>query len=318
MSQAVEFDFVEKKSRALPASEVRTSVGDGKSCWLDLDLGDPAAEAVLRKLGIDDLAIEHALADEATSRLVTHDHCLHVSLIDVTVVGGTLRTARLELILAHELLVTLHRGPVEAIEQVRKTYSRDFEKFAKSLGFMLYEVFDHLADDFRRAIRAMEAEVERFQARIFGDVDDEIFNHVGRVNRDLLALRAALLAARDLLHQLATRRSPHVSETTQPALENIVGVLERLGEDLTVAREILAESLDLYMSTVSHRTNQVVTRLTILSVIFLPLTFLCGVYGMNFKYQPELQWEYGYPAFWIVVVTIAGGLLLFMKRRKWL
>src|SRR5205085_8322900 len=140
---------------------------------------------------------------------------------------------------SHELIVTLHRGQVDAIDQVEKAYQGDFERFAKSLGFMLYEIFDHLADGYRRAIRATEKEVERFQSRIFGEVDDEIFNHVAHANRDLLALRAALLAARDVLHQLATRKSPHVSETTQPALENVVSVLEALAADLAVAREIL-------------------------------------------------------------------------------
>ncbi len=183
---------------------------------------------------------------------------------------------------------------------------------------MLYEVFDRLADGYRRAIRATEADVEKFQSSIYGEVDDGIFNHVARANHDVLALRAALVSVQDILHKLATRKSPFVSESTQPSLENVLGALDRLDEDLGVARGVLAESLDLYISLVSHRTNRVVTRLTAVSMVFLPLTFLCGVYGMNFRTQPELQWKYGYLAFWMLALGIAGGLLWFMRRRKWL
>jgi magnesium transporter len=137
------------------------------------------------------------------------------------------------------------------------------------------------------------------------------------VTRDLLSFRKIMMAAREVLHELASRRSPYVSEATQPFLEKMVDTLERLGADLTVERDILSETLNLYMSITSHRTNKIVSRLTVISVVFLPLTFLCGVYGMNFEVLPELGWRYSYLGFWLVVIAIAAGLLTYMKRRKW-
>jgi magnesium transporter len=98
----------------------------------------------------------------------------------------------------------------------------------------------------------------------------------------------------------------------------MVGTLERLGNDLCTEREILAEALNLYLSMVSHRTNRIVNRLTMLSAIFLPLTFLCGVYGMNFRVLPELEWEYGYLYFWGLATVITGGLLVSLKLKRWL
>ena len=94
--------------------------------------------------------------------------------------------------------------------------------------------------------------------------------------------------------------------------------LERLGEDVSSEREALNEMLHLYMGMVSHRTNKIVNRLTVISTIFLPLAFLCGVYGMNFEFMPELGWKYSYPLFWVVVVSIAVGLLITMKKNKWI
>jgi magnesium transporter len=96
----------------------------------------------------------------------------------------------------------------------------------------------------------------------------------------------------------------------------MVGTLEHVLQDLLVDRDILTESLNLHMSLLSHRTNEVMKRLTVVSVVFLPLTFLCGVYGMNFTFFPELQWRHGYAFFWLIVAVIVSGLLLLMRRAK--
>jgi magnesium transporter len=96
----------------------------------------------------------------------------------------------------------------------------------------------------------------------------------------------------------------------------MVGTVEHVLQDLLVDRDILSESLNLYMSLVGHRTNEVMKRLTVVSVVFLPLTFLCGVYGMNFQNLPELQWTYGYVFFWALVAIIVAALLGLMRRAK--
>ena len=143
----------------------------------------------------------------------------------------------------------------------------------------------------------MEDEVERIQSSILGDLDDTIFHRVSEVTHDLLTVRKNVLADRAVLQELALRRSRFVNPSTQPYLSNMVGTLERLGNDLSTEREILAEALNLYLSMVSHRTNRIVNRLTVLSAIFLPLTFLCGVYGMNFRILPRARVAIWLPVF---------------------
>ena len=171
-------------------------------------------------------------------------------------------------------MVTLRRGPVEFIEQVRKHYRQDFRKFAKTGSFLIYEYWDALVDSYKKAMRAFEGHAERVQGKIFETEDDAIFTEVSDVTRDLLSFRKTMLAAREVLNELSSRRSPFVSESTQPFLERMVGTLERLSADLSVERDILAETLNLYMGIISHRTNKVVSRLTVVSMVFLPLTFL--------------------------------------------
>ena len=143
-----------------------------------------------------------------------------------------------------------------------------------------------------------------------------MFAEASELGADLLHLRKVVLPARTVLGDLSTRKSPFVSEATQPSLANMVGTIERVLQDVLVDRDILSGSLNNYMSMVSHRTNQVMSKLTVVSIIFLPLTFLCGVYGMNFNVIPELSWKWGYAGFWALAGLIVAGLVWAMRRYK--
>jgi magnesium transporter len=200
---------------------------------------------------------------------------------------------------------------------VRRDYKQDFQRFAKSPSFLVYELWDHLIDNYLSIQKQMEERVEQLQNELRQpQVDDRVFGRISDLGADLLHFRKILLPARAVLTDLSTRRTIFISESTQSFLHNMVGTVEHVLQDLLVDRDILSESLNLYMSLVGHRTNEVMKRLTVVSVVFLPLTFLCGVYGMNFVILPELQWHYGYLYFWGIVAVIVGGLLALMRRSK--
>ncbi len=143
-----------------------------------------------------------------------------------------------------------------------------------------------------------------------------MFARVAALGADLLHFRKLLLPARATLADLSTRRSLVLSEATQGFLGNMVGSVDHLLQDMLVDRDILTEALNLHMSMVSHRTNQVMKKLTVVSVVFLPLTFLVGVYGMNFEIFPELHWRYGYLYFWGLVVAAVATLLHLLRRSR--
>ena len=326
---AVEFDFASRRERAIAPADAAASVRGGMFCWIDIDGdADPAAAArLLSDLGIDDHAARAALDTDVDGRYDVYDDCLHLGVTSGAFRDGQFVPSHVDLLVGERYFVTLRHGPVEFLEHVRRVYHQDFVKFARTPSFLLYEFWDQLIEGYKRAFREIEGFVERVQAQIFGDVDDYIFNVVAGLTRDLLQFRKIVLAAREVLHELSTRRSSFVAESSQPFLEKMSATLERLSADLTVEREVLAETLNLYMGIVSHRTNKVVNRLTVVSMVFLPLTFLCGVYGMNFALEdeathknllmPELTWRYGYVSFWVIAIALTTGLLVFMKRRKW-
>jgi magnesium transporter len=320
---AVTFNFETKEEHEIPVAQVAQSCRDGRFCWVDLDVAaDPrGAEQVLSDLGVNRHAIEEAIGPDSDGRHDLYDDCLHVAVTAVGFPNNTLVRSHVDVIIGERFIVTMRRGAVEFIESVRKHYKQDFRKFAKTGSFLIYECWDALVESYKKAMRAFEGHAEKVQGQIFEHENDAIFNKVSDVTRDLLSFRKTMLAAREVLNELASRRSPFVSESTQPFLERMVGTLERLSADLSVERDILAETLNLYMGIVSHRTNKVVNRLTVISMVFLPLTFICGVYGMNFDTDignmPELGWRHGYLFFWIAIVITATVLLWAMKLKKW-
>jgi len=315
----VELDFDQKHHRPCTAAEALVAHRAGRLIWLDVDTSDvEEARRVLAELGgIERATIDDALEKEPATVLARYDDYLHLVVAGCRERGADFELERVDVLVADGLFVTIHRGPVLLLEAVRREYRFDFVRFARTPSFLVYEIWDQLIENYFSIQTKMEERVEALQAELRrGDVNDRTFARVSELGADLLHFRKVLLPARAVLGDLATRRSPFVSEVTQPFLANLLGKLEYALQDLLVDRDILSESLNLYMSLVSHRTNEVMKRLTVVSVVFLPLTFLCGVYGMNFDILPELRWHYGYVFFWTLVLAVVVGLLFVMRRAR--
>ena len=313
------FDFAKKVESSLALPDVRAAMAAGLFVWIDCSATDPQeARALLSELDLFSAEIlQAALHGEPATQHARYDEYLHLVVSGCRPRGTGFDLERVDVVIAERFLATIHRGPVQFLSAVRRDYKNDFLRFAKSPSFLLYEIWDHLVENYLSVQKLMEERVEELQNQLRRTrVDDRVFAQISELGADLLHFRKILLPARAVLTDLATRKSLFVSEATQHFLANIVGTVEHVLQDLLVDREILSESLNLYMSMVSHRTNEVMKRLTVVSVIFLPLTFLVGVYGMNFEVLPELKWRYGYAYFWAVALAVVALLLTLMRRSR--
>ncbi|HUQ02661.1 MAG TPA: magnesium transporter CorA family protein [Kofleriaceae bacterium] len=318
LSVVVAFDFKNKKDPIIPIAEVKAAMERGAFCWIDIDVARvDDARKLLAELGlIAPEIIEDALTREPATQIARYDDYVHLVMSGCRLAGKKFDLERVDAMMGTQFLVTLHRGQAVFLESVRKSYHADFVRFAQSPSFMLYELWDHLIDNYLAIHKAFEERVEEVQRTLIGDVDESIFGVASELGSDLLHLRKIVLPARAVLTELSSRKSPFVSEATQPFLGNMVGTIERVLQDVLVDRDILSGALNNYMSMVAHQTNKVMGKLTIISFIFLPLTFLCGVYGMNFEVLPELKWKYSYGVFWLAVMVIVIGTIAVMKRIK--
>jgi magnesium transporter len=314
----VEFDFQAKTEGVLVPGAVGASIKKGRFVWIDVTWNDVVdARTKLSALGlIAEEIIDDALGGETATRIGRFDQYIHLVVTGCKLSGFHFDLERVDVVIAEHFLMTIHAGAPAFIEGVKKSYRADFLRFAKSPSFLLYEIWDHLLENYLAVQNSFERRVESLQSQLIGDVDDRVFSQISELGADLLHFRKVLLPARTVLTDLSTRKSIFISEATQPFLGNMVGTVEHVLQELLVDRDILSESLNLYMSMVGHRTNKVMNRLTVVSVVFLPLTFLCGVYGMNFEVLPELKWEHGYALFWLTALTIVAGLLFLMRRMK--
>ena len=314
----VEFDFENKAEKSSAIEEIAPALERGRFVWIDVEWSDALeARRVVSSCGlVRDEVIDDALSGEPATRHARYDDCIHLVVTGCRIQGLHFDLERVDVVIGEHFLMTVHRGNPVFLNAVKKDYRADFIRFAKSPSFLIYELWDHLIENYLAVQTHFERRVEAVQAELIRDVDDRVFSHVSELGADLLHFRKVLLPARTVLTDLSTRKSIFISEATQPFLGNMVGTVEHVLQELLVDKDILSESLNLYMSMVGHRTNLVMKKLTVVSVVFLPLTFLVGVYGMNFERLPELHWQYGYAYFWALVGVMVVAIFLALRHTK--
>lgn len=320
MLLAKAFDFNNKTDISIQPSEIFDQIDKGNYCWITAEPSDlDQIKTILERENVSKKAFDDFINfNKIEGRYEVYPKCLQFTVTEARISETRIVTSQVDVALTSHCMIMVFHDPADFLYKMRSANQEDFIKFSKSPSFLLYEIGDFILDIYRETLRVISADVEDVQLSLFGQVDDEIFKHVSDLTTDLLHFRRVVLAARDVMHELGTRRSPYVSESTQPFLDRMAERLERLCEDITAEREALNEMLHLYMGMVSHRTNKIINRLTVLNTIFLPLAFLCGVFGMNFVHMPELEWKYSYLGFWIVAASISTALVFLMKRKKWL
>jgi magnesium transporter len=315
----VAFDFAAKREWTLSPGDWARHPAPGVFYWIVAGSEEQSdARDALDRLGVSRDVASLLEGPQPEAHLEINGEALHFTVTEAGVEERVLGTSVLSFLLGEHFFVTVVPGKSRIIEKIQRIYHDDFRKFARSSGFLLFELGSCLLESQRRVFEHYTKEAETIQLRLFDKVTDDIFSEVSDLTGNILAFRRSVISARDLFNDLATRKSAFVSETTQPSLDMLSDRLGRLGEDIAGIRSVLNETLNLYMGMVSHRTNRIINRLTVFSMIFLPLSFLAGVYGMNFKAFPELNWEYAYPAFWIFVALFVLAFVLFVRRKHWI
>ena len=258
---------------------------------------------------------EH-FADTLMRELEIADGWLAFGLIEPSVDSDV--PSGLNVLFSQHAMVTLEFGRSETLAKLRQTWRDDFQQFAQSPGFLLFEVSDHYTTVCQTRVHGIDARIEAMQLRLFGDdAEDSVFGETSLLMQRLLEMRQCSVIAEETFEELATRSSAFISATTQPFVARNAVRMARLSAELLQQRDALVSALNLYIGMTGHRTGQLLKRLTAFSMIFLPLSFLAGIFGMNFRYMPELEWTYGYAFFWLVAALIAGTLLLVARRGNW-
>jgi magnesium transporter len=184
--------------------------------------------------------------------------------------------------------------------------------------YLTYALLDKIVDDYYIVLDKIEESIEELEVSLNQEGGIDVKEQAHHLKRRLLLLRKIIIPMRESVHGLTVDESEIISESTNIYLRDVYNHLTQVMETIETYRDMLMGLQDLYISELSFKMNNVMKVLTVISTIFIPLTFLVGVYGMNFHFMPELSWRYGYFILWGVMISIAVALLIMFKKRNWL
>jgi magnesium transporter len=321
-------DFRDRSRGLLAPAEIPAAIAAGRFVWLDADRA-AVADAELARLLPESLAEQPAIAailaadhgdavedGRTVSTLSRTDEAIHIRLVGARDTAAGIVSDILDVVITAGLLLTFHQGRCGVLDAVRGDYISDFERHAATPSFLVYEFWDKQIDQFLTVQRQLDEEVETIRLALRQSADEATLTRLADVSSRLLALRKRVLPARRVLEELVARKTTLISEATLEFLGKMIDTLERLLADITANREILESAMNFSLTVMTHRTNLTMNRLAVVSTIFLPLTFLCGVYGMNFEVMPELEWQHSYAMFWVVSAIITITLTIVLKRAR--
>ena len=226
---------------------------------------------------------------------------------------------QLSIFLGHQTILTFQESHDERWDTIRQRIKMKGSRIrSNDTSFLTYSLLDTVVDNCFPILEQYSERAEELEARILEGAKPNLLNEIHQLKRDLLLLRWVVWPMREVVQML--QRDPHecMSETTRVYLRDLYDHVIQIIEIIETYREIASDLTETYISSVSNRMNEIMKVLTLIGTIFIPLTFLAGVYGMNFHYIPELELKWAYPAFWLICTLLIIFMLLFFRRRNWL
>jgi magnesium transporter len=294
--------------------------------WINIDgVHQPELiHAFAEKYQLHPLAVEDVMHTVQRPKLEDypasgeHPGRLFVVARSVEVVGERLGTEQVSMFLGRNTLLTIQEAPGDAFDEVRKRLHTEGSRLRENdVSFLLYALMDATVDSYFPILEDYSERLEDVEEKLLTTAGPSVLQQLHTLRRELLVVRRAAWPMRELVAQLQREKHECLSETTQTYFRDVYDHAVQIIDLVETYREIAASMMETYMSVVSNRMNEVVKVLTIIGTIFIPLTFLAGVYGMNMPI-PENSWRITYLLFWIVSLAIAGGMLYWFRRRGWI
>jgi magnesium transporter len=301
---------------------------DGGLAWLHVQ-GHPSSEQ-LTTIGahyrLHALALEDVHNTGQRPKVEEYDGQAFVVLALPNFDDGEVSVHQVSFFLATDYVLSFCDGSYDPFGPVLKRMQQNIGKLRnRGSDYLLYALLDSVIDQGFPVLEAFGTELENLEEKIVGRPGRETLVRLHAVKRELILLRRMLWPQREVLNVLMDQESGLLHDETQIYLRDCYDHTIQIMELLETYRDMSVSLVDIYLSSVSNRLNEIMRVLTMIATIFIPLTFIVGVYGMNFGCNvkspwamPELQWYYGYPLVWLIMIGIAVGMLMFFRRRHWL
>uniref|UniRef100_Q3AQ89 Magnesium transport protein CorA n=1 Tax=Chlorobium chlorochromatii (strain CaD3) TaxID=340177 RepID=Q3AQ89_CHLCH len=297
--------------------------------WINVDgLSDiNAIHALATKYNLHPLAIEDVLHSQQRPKVevyggVANDYQARVFIVTRVPMfrNGGLQQEQMSLFVGHNTVLSFQSAHCKEVWDalVQRVNTQGSRLRSSDASFLAYSLLDAVIDQCFPILEVYSDRAEELEDLILEHPEHTLIHAIHELKRGLLTLHRLLWPMREVV--LVLQRDPHecMSETTQVYLRDLYDHVVELIDIVETYREMTTDVTETYMSSISNHMNEIMKLLTLIGTIFLPLTFLAGVYGMNFRYFPELELRWAYPAFWAVCLVIAVSMLLIFRHRRWL
>ena len=291
--------------------------------WINVDgVHDPA---LLEKFGdcfgLHRLVMEDIMSIDQRPKAEDYDQYLYLVLRMLTSgKNGEIVTEQLSLVLGRNYLLSFQEGiEGDVFTPIRERLRTGKGRIRKAgADYLAYSLVDAVVDNYFVVLEKLGDRIEEVETELVENPTQRTVQRIYQLKREMIFLHNAVWPLREVVNSLGKHESDLVRESTAPYLRDVYDHVVHIIDSVDIYREMISSMLDMYLSSVSNRLNEVMKVLTVIATIFMPLTFIAGVYGMNFRNMPELEWRFGYPAVMLLMAAIFGVMVYYFRKKKWM
>jgi len=308
------------------ADECPECKNDKTVTWINIEGVHDAAvvERVGAVFGLHPLVLEDVMNTEQRPKIEDYDDYLYIVVRMLYERAGDdedtleIDSEQVSFIVGPNVLVTFLEDPGDVFDPVRKRIRENRGRVRKhGTDYLAYALIDVIVDNYFTVLERFGDLTEDLEQEVMGDPTIDTLHAIQQMKRAMIQVRRAIWPLRDVVSVLVRGDSSLIRKATVVFLRDIYDHVVRVVDVVETQREMLGGLMEIYLTTVSNRMNEVMKVLTVIATVFIPLTFIVGVYGMNFVNMPELHWRYGYWFTWGVMVVVVGVMVLYFRRKKW-
>ena len=276
-------------------------------------------EKIGKLYNIHPLTLEDIVHIDQRPKFEEFDHYL-LCILKMIMYDSEVHAEQLSLILLDNTVISFQEPDGGDAFDIIRARLRQCKGRVRKLGadYLFYALMDAVVDCYFDTIEKIGDKVEKIEEEIINEPKRESLIELYRLKREVIYLRKQVWPMRDLISNLLRSESAFIKENTLLFFRDLQDHSTRIIDTVETYRDLLSGIMDIYLSTNSNKMNEVMKMLTIVSSIFIPVTFIVGVYGMNFEFMPELKSPYGYWTVWVIMLTIIAGQIIYFKRKKWM
>jgi magnesium transporter len=278
-------------------------------------------EAIGRYFNIHPLVLEDILNTRQRPKLEEHDNYLFIVLKGLALQRNhfSVEYEQISILVLDYFVFTFKEKRDELFAPILRRLKDSKGRFrSQGADYLTYVILDTVVDSYFSLQDSFDEILDSLEDELLSNPTKKLLEMIQRAKRELIFVRRSVSPLREVLNTLLRSESALIDEHTQVYFRDVYDHAIRISEAVESYRDILGGLLDIYISSVSNKMNEIMKVLTVFASIFIPLTFIAGIYGMNFEYMPELKWRWAYPVLWAVFVAIPIVLLVYFKRKKWL